>query len=176
MKNGNIVLLLVVFFLLTISVTSVTAQKDAKVIIHYDVFQSGIIYGNSPSQIIPASYLIFEVRSIAFPDASAESPVIIQIDLPADTFLTRTLATGEQSTSAPLPSNEEVVPDLAVLEYAVNKSRIILSDFPSLSGAEFGPPMKRAIWGPRASIPSLPLCCTWIYGSLITNTMNIISR
>jgi len=139
MKNGNIVLLLVVFFLLTISVTSVTAQKDAKVIIHYDVFQSGIIYGNSPSQIIPASYLIFEVRSIAFPDASAESPVIIQIDLPADTFLTRTLATGEQSTSAPLPSNEEVVPDLAVLEYAVNKKGLVLAVPPSEELSDIGP-------------------------------------
>jgi len=76
----------------------------------------GDVYVNSPSQIVPVSWLNFTFPPDSLPTASASTPVIIKIYLPEDVYLSQTLATGNWETTAPLPSAGEIVIPLALTE------------------------------------------------------------
>jgi Leucine-rich repeat (LRR) protein len=85
--------------------------------IHAGPAPAGRIFPRSPSQILPAPALTFQIPPDAFPDASPASPVLIWLALPEGVRLSQTLATGTPSTTAPDPSAGEEVVDLAVSEY-----------------------------------------------------------
>ena len=87
----------------------------------YNGSQTGDIYVNTPSQILPSSYLRIYLNSTCFPMASTDNPVIISIMLPPGAYLSQTLATGNQNTASPLPTAGEIVIPLALQEYAMEK-------------------------------------------------------
>ena len=77
---------------------------------------SADVYVNSPSQILPVSFLNFTFAPQSLPLASAANPVIIKIRLPEGMLLSQTLATGTWNTTAPLPSAGELIVPLALSE------------------------------------------------------------
>ncbi|MBN2433518.1 MAG: VCBS repeat-containing protein [Acidobacteria bacterium] len=79
--------------------------------------QQGSVFRQSASQLLPATYLTFELGPESFPGASPGNPAIIQISLPTGARLSQTLATGATDTSAPLPQLGERIVDLAVCTY-----------------------------------------------------------
>ncbi|HOB51593.1 MAG TPA: FG-GAP-like repeat-containing protein [Acidobacteriota bacterium] len=83
--------------------------------------QSGRVFPDTPSQAVPATALTLELDPLTFPDASADQPAIIRIQLPPGIRLSQTLATGDGATAAPLPAAGEQVWDLAVVGYAPDK-------------------------------------------------------
>jgi len=92
-------------------------DPDRYIAIDYNPEIMGSLYPDSPSQIVPATYLTFRISPIMFPNASPENPAIIQLTLPEGAYLSQTLATGVADTTAPYPENGELVRDLAVSEY-----------------------------------------------------------
>ncbi|MBN2433496.1 MAG: VCBS repeat-containing protein [Acidobacteria bacterium] len=92
------------------------------VYIYYDETVEAPIYKNASSQILPAPYLLFHISHDSFMYVSPDDPAIIEIRLPPETSLSRTLATGTPNTTSPLPSGGEVVQDLALVGYREEKS------------------------------------------------------
>jgi len=90
--------------------------------IWYDEEHTGSIYRESASQVVPATYLTFQINPDSFPAASPFFPVIIEIQLPPGAVLSQTLATGTVDTASPLPQAGEILPGLAVTEYFVTKA------------------------------------------------------
>lgn len=85
--------------------------------VHYNAAQHGRVFKNSPSQILPATYLTFELGQGSFPAFDPHDPVLIRVALPYGAKLSQTLATGGPYTASPVPANGETVFDLAVWEY-----------------------------------------------------------
>lgn len=93
-------------------------QYGGYVMVEYNYGQPGVVYANTPSQILPASYLRLHLQSNTFPMASANTPVLMTITLPQGMYLSQTLATGNASTASPLPTAGESVFPLALQEYS----------------------------------------------------------
>ena len=91
--------------------------SDHPVKVHFNPGQVGDVFAGSPSQVVPATSLTFQLDVASFPDASPANPGIIQLTLPPGVFLSQTLATGNAATASPLPQEGETVVDLAVSEY-----------------------------------------------------------
>ncbi|MBN2432530.1 MAG: VCBS repeat-containing protein [Acidobacteria bacterium] len=98
-----------------------TAGANSEVTIHAGPAPEGSIFPNSPSQLLPAPALTFEIPSGAFPEATPAAPVLIWLALPEGVRLSQTLATGDPATTAPQPSAGETVVDLAVCEYVIGE-------------------------------------------------------
>ena len=87
------------------------------VTVYVDETRHGDIYGDSPSQVPPASPVTVRIDPSAFAGASYDTPQVLWITLPPYVTLSQTLATGNPSSAAPLPLAGERVLDLAVVEY-----------------------------------------------------------
>ncbi|MBN2431942.1 MAG: VCBS repeat-containing protein, partial [Acidobacteria bacterium] len=98
-----------------------TGPADSWVMVRFNENQAGPVFADSASQLVPATALTFMVPPDAFPEASPEEPVIVWITLPDGARLSQTLATGTETTTAPLPTEGEAVHDLAVVEYTLAK-------------------------------------------------------
>lgn len=98
-------------------------QYGGYIEVEYNYNQPGVVYANTPSQILPASYLRLHLTNNTFPMASYETPVLITITLPQGMYLSQTLATGKADTASPLPTAGETVIPLALQPYSVMKSR-----------------------------------------------------
>jgi len=98
-----------------------TGPADSWVQVHFDETQAGPVFPGSASQLVPATALTFAVPPEAFAEASPAEPIIIWLTLPDGARLSQTLATGTETTTAPLPSAGEIVHDLAVTEYVLDK-------------------------------------------------------
>jgi Leucine-rich repeat (LRR) protein len=113
-------------------------QPQGTVNVYYDTSRHGTIFGNSPSQILPASYLIFAIDPAAFASASSDSPVSLWISLPPGALLSQTLADGEPGTASPAPTGGETVLNLAVNEYMFQDDRPVV-DLGATGAAGIGP-------------------------------------
>ncbi len=89
------------------------------VTVYVDDGRHGDIYGDSPSQVAPASPITVRIDPSAFAGASYSTPHVLWIALPPNAVLSQTLATGNPASAAPLPLAGERVLDLAVVEYRV---------------------------------------------------------
>ncbi len=99
-------------------------QYGGYIEVEYNYNQPGVVYANTPSQILPASYLRLHLTNNTFPMASNETPVLITITLPQGMYLSQTLATGKASTASPLPTAGETVIPLALQPYRVMKAQV----------------------------------------------------
>jgi len=93
------------------------AGANSEVPVHVGPIPAGRIFPGSPSQLLPAPALTFEIPPDAFPEASPAAPVLIWLALPEGVRLSQTLATGVPASTAPQPGDGEEVLDLAVCEY-----------------------------------------------------------
>ncbi len=79
--------------------------------------QSGSVNMNLANQVLPATALTLLFAENNYPSASASTPVILELQLPAGAVLGQTLATAELADTAIQPTERIVIP-LAVSEYA----------------------------------------------------------
>ena len=100
-------------------VYTITYDSAPSLDIYSRVGQSGEVNPGLPSQLLPASPLLFALSNHALDGASGTNPVIVEIQLPPGALLSQTLADGELSDLAVLPSGKSVAA-LAVSEYGFN--------------------------------------------------------
>jgi|GEM_PF-624837 len=119
--------------------TVTTATPETFVEIYFNPEQSGSIDPDSPSQVVPATYLHLALRPDSFPTASPADPALIWLVLPDGAYLSQTLATGGPDTASPLPAAGETVSDLALTEYAIDARGRVKALGPAAGVTEIGP-------------------------------------
>ncbi|MBN2431750.1 MAG: VCBS repeat-containing protein [Acidobacteria bacterium] len=97
-----------------------TITDDPAVMVDHRSNQVGSVNKNSPSQLLPATYLTLGLLPDTFPNASFNEPVLIEMMLPQGTRLSQTLADGVFSTKGENPLLNQKTPPLALSEYMFN--------------------------------------------------------
>ncbi|MBN2432036.1 MAG: VCBS repeat-containing protein [Acidobacteria bacterium] len=119
--------------------TVTTGTPETLVDVHFNPEQTGSIDPDSPSQVVPATWLHVALHPDSFPNASPADPALIWLVLPDGAYLSQTLATGGPDTASPLPAAGETVSDLALTEYAIDARGRVKALGPASGVTEIGP-------------------------------------
>jgi len=97
-----------------------TFTDNPAVMVDHRSNQVGSVNKNSPSQLLPATYVTLGLLPDTFPNASFNDPVLIEMRLPHGVRLSQTLADGVFSAKGENPLLDQKIRPLALSEYMFN--------------------------------------------------------